>query len=81
MVPDPDPEPELPRRIYKADIFRRSSEAEAVTIVAILGQQSVRLQQIWANALYISTGDDFYPMIAAAFAGTFGSVRAGELLS
>jgi len=73
--------PPPPRTIYKADIFRRATEAEAETITEILGQQSVRLQQIWANALYISTNDDFYPMIETAFGAAFGAARASQLLA
>jgi len=75
------PPPAPPRQIYKADIFRRADDDEAETIVTILGQQSIRLQQIWANAQYVSTDDDFYPMIEGAFIQAFGAQRAAELLA
>ena len=78
IPPEPPPSP---RRIAKADIWRRSTDAEAVTIDYLLNSQPVRLRRMWEDAQYLSTDDDLFPNVEAALVQAFGASRAAELLS
>ena len=81
MVPDTEPEPELPRRIYKADIWRRASNAEADIMDAMLDSQPARLRRMWADAQYLQSNDELYATIEATLIAQFGVPRAAELLA
>lgn len=67
-------------RIFKADIWRRATDAEAVTIDAALQAQPVRLRRLWDDAQWLETTDELYPSLQAAFVAAFGAARAAELL-
>lgn len=69
-----------PTVIYKADIWRRATDAEATTIDAALNAQPVRLRRMWQDSQTLATSDEMYPLVSAAFAQAFGSARAAELL-
>jgi hypothetical protein len=77
----PPPPPPPPRRIAKADIWRRATDAEAVTLDALLNAQPVRLRRMWADAQFLSTDDDLYPSVESALTTAFGAARAAELLA
>lgn len=81
-APDVEPTSEpLPKtKIYKSDIWRKSTDAEAVTIKAGLLQQPVRLQELWQSVSYISTTDELYTALRAGFVAAFGEARTNELL-
>lgn len=66
--------------IFKADIWRRATDAEAATIDAALNAQPVRLRRMWQDSQTLATSDEMYPLVSAAFAQAFGSARAAELL-
>lgn len=70
-----------PRVIYKADIWRRATDDEAVTMDTMLNSQSVRLRRMWADAVNLSEDDELFPVIHAALAAEFGEERAEELLA
>jgi hypothetical protein len=74
------PVPLVKTVIYKADIWRRATDAEAITIDAQLNAQPVRLRRMWQDSQTLSTGDEMYPAIRAAFEQAFGADRAAELL-
>jgi hypothetical protein len=75
------PEPVLPSMTYKADIWRRASDAEAETIVAVLGQQTVRKQRLFNDATVLSHADPEFAELRAGFIAAFGEARASELLA
>lgn len=77
----PPPPPPPPRRIAKADIWRRATDAEAVTLDALLSAQPVRLRRMWADAQFLSTDDGLFPTVQAALVQAFGASRAAELLA
>lgn len=77
----PPPPPLPPRRIAKADIWRRVTDAEAVSLDALLNAQPVRLRRMWEDAQYLSTDDELYPQVEAALVGLFGASRTAELLA
>ncbi|WP_448950591.1 hypothetical protein [Labrys neptuniae] len=66
--------------VHKADIWRRATDAEATTIDAQLNAQSVRLRRMWQDSQTLSTMDELYPAVQAAFVSAFGAERAKELL-
>jgi len=73
--------PFFPIVIYKADIWRRATDAEAVTIDAQLNAQPVRLRRMWQDSQMLSTSDEMYPIIKTAFIAAFGRARADVLLA
>lgn len=81
IVPDPGPQPPAAYRISKADIFRRATEDEADKLRALLSQVSVRMQEIYYGAPYVSTGDELYQTLHDAIEAELGSARANELLA
>ena len=76
----PIPEPIVLTKIFKSDIWRKATDAEAVTIKAGLLQQPVRLQELWQSVSYISTTDELYTALRAGFVAAFGETRTNELL-
>lgn len=70
-----------PRVVYKADIWRRASEAEAETMDAMLNSQPVRLRRMWEDAVHLQSNDELFATIEAALTSAFGSERASELLA
>ena len=77
----PPAPPPPPRVIAKADIWRRCTDAEAVTLDAMLKSQPIRKQRMWADSQYLSTDDDEFPAIETEFINAFGAARAAELLA
>lgn len=74
-----EPKPDL-TKIFKSEIWRRATNAEAVTIKAGLLQQEIRLQELWASVSYISTTDELYTALRAGFVAAFGEARTNQLL-
>ncbi|WP_454813753.1 hypothetical protein [Labrys neptuniae] len=74
------PAPAAKTVIFKADIWRRATDVEAATIDAQLNAQPVRLRRMWQDSQTLSTGDEMYPIVKAAFDAAFGGDRAAELL-
>jgi hypothetical protein len=68
-------------KIYKANIWMAATDSEAEVIDLTLSAQSVRLRRLWAEAQYLDTRSDLFPVIKAAFARQFGEARAIELLT
>lgn len=68
-------------RTYKADIWRRATDAEAETIVAVLAQQSIRKQRLFNDATVLDHADPGFIELKAGFVQAFGQQRANELLA
>jgi hypothetical protein len=77
----PPPPPPPPRIIAKADIWRRCTDAEAVTLDTLLNAQPIRLQRMWADAQFLSTGDEMFSAVETALITAFGATRAAQLLA
>lgn len=67
--------------IFKADIWRRATDAEAAIIDAELNAQPVRLRRMWQDSQTLATTDEMYPAVYAAFLAAFGEERAKQLLA
>lgn len=66
---------------YKADIWRRATDEEAETIVAVLAQQPTRKQRLFNDATVLSHADPEFAELTAGFVVAFGQDRADELLA
>jgi hypothetical protein len=75
------PVPPSPSITYKADIWRRATDAEAATIVAVLGQQSLRKQRLFNDATVLGHADPEFTELKAGFIQAFGAARADQLLA
>jgi hypothetical protein len=70
-----------PARTYKADVWRRATDAEADVIIAALAQQTRRQQRIFNDAQYLDQSDPMFATLKAQFVGAFGQARADQLLA
>lgn len=66
---------------YKADLWRRATDAEAETIVAVLSQQPIRKQRLFNDADHLDHADPEFAELKARFVQVFGQERADELLA
>lgn len=77
----PAPVPVVQVVTAKADIWRRATDAEAETIVEVLGRQTVRKQRLFADAQYIDHSDPLFADLLAGFVAAFGQTRTDEILA
>lgn len=77
----PVPPPPVLTRIAKADVWRRLTEPEAVTLDAALQTAPLRLRRIFEAAQYLDTTDEDYPALRAGIVGALGEARADEVLA
>lgn len=68
-------------RVWKSDIWRRATDAEAEIIVAALGSQPVRLRRLFDDATFLDPDDPLFSGLRAGFVTAFGEKRAAELLA
>jgi hypothetical protein len=67
-------------RIPKDYIWRRATDPEAEAMELMLAAQPARTRRIYEGANYVSTLDDFYPILLGGLTLAFGAPRALELL-
>ena len=67
-------------KLFKADVWRRCTDAEATLLDAALSAQPVRLRRMWDDAAFISSTDELYSTLKAGITAIIGAKRAGELL-
>ncbi|GJE77297.1 hypothetical protein [Methylorubrum suomiense] len=80
--PDPLPEPDpLPVITYKADIYRRCTDAEAEAIEMALAAAPVRQRRLFESALHLDHSDAAFAFAQEAMVGMFGKDRADALLA
>lgn len=74
------PEPPL-TRLWKADIWRRTTDAEAEALEAMLATAPVRLRRIFEAAQYLDIDDADYPALRSGIVAVLGEERAAEVLT
>jgi hypothetical protein len=80
--PEPEPQPTpSATRLAKADLWRRLTDAEAVTLDAALLAAPVRLRRIYEAASYLDTTDPDFPELRAGIVAALGETRADEVLA
>lgn len=75
------PAPAPDRRTAKADIWRRATDDEAVTIAQGLDALPLRKRQIYNEAAYLDHSDPLFDELVAGFVQAFGEARTSELLA
>lgn len=79
---EPDPAPPAAAAItYKADIYRRCTDAEADAIEMALAAAPVRQRRLFESALHLDHSDEAFAFARDALVEMFGEKRAGELLA
>jgi hypothetical protein len=73
--------PSAAPRTAKADIWRRCSDAQAVTLANLLSQRTVREQGMFNDANFLSHGDPEYPTLYAAVSNALGKTEADRILA
>ena len=66
---------------YKADIFLRASDNQAELMVAMLGQQTVRIQEIFRASRHINHSDDLFSLLMGGLTSLFGEAEAARILA
>jgi hypothetical protein len=68
-------------RTYKADIWRRATDAEAATIDAQINAQPIRLRNLFRDCDHLDHADPYFIGLKEGFVEAFGQGRADELLA
>lgn len=76
-----DPPAPVLTKVAKADLWRRLTEPEAVTLDAALQAAPLRLRRVFEAAQYLDTTDEDYPALRAGIVGALGEARANEVLA
>lgn len=71
----------LPRRTYKADIWRRATDAQAEEIEDLLASAPVRQRRLYEDATYLDHADPLFASLRAAIAERFDAATADALLA
>ncbi|HWL80942.1 MAG TPA: hypothetical protein VNR89_08315 [Roseomonas sp.] len=79
--PAPSADPAAPVITYKADVWRRCTEAEAETLRALINGASAKQQGLWNDSTYLDVADPDFDFVRQAAIGAFGKDRAAELLA
>lgn len=66
---------------YKADIWRRCTDAEAAKIDDALKASSIRQRRLFEDAQYLDHSDEAFAFAREALIGLFGEERASDLLA
>jgi hypothetical protein len=77
----PAPLPSTAGITYKADIYRRCTDAEADAIEMALIAAPVRQRRLFESALHLDHSDEAFAFAQEALVGMFGKKRAAELLA
>ncbi|KAB7788055.1 hypothetical protein [Methylorubrum populi] len=77
----PNRTPNSPTITYKADIYRRCTDAEAESIEMALAGAPVRQRRLFESALHLDHSDEAFAFAQEAMVGMFGKKRADELLA
>lgn len=78
--PAPDASPS-PTRLYKASLWRRLTDDEAVTLDAALSASPTRLRRIFDAAQFLDTADADFPALRFGIVAALGEQRAAEVLT
>lgn len=73
--------PAAPVITYKADIYRRCTDAEAEAIEVALAAASVRQRRLFEESQFLNHNDEAFATMQTAMVGMFGKDRAAVLLA
>lgn len=73
--------PTRPVITYKADLYRRCTDAEADAIEIALAGAPVRQRRLFESAQYLDHSDPIFATMHEALVGMFGAERADVLLA
>lgn len=78
-----DPKKPIPRQriTYKADIFRRMTDAEYTKYTQARSAQPARKTAVFDHSTRVEHAHPEFAELQAAFTATFGAARAAELLA
>jgi len=67
--------------VFPADLWRRTTDAEAEAIDAAMNGQSLRNRRLFETAQTYQSDDPLWPLLMGAAVQLFGEARARELLA
>jgi len=73
--------PPGPIVVFPADLWRRTTDAEAEAIDAAMNAQPLRIRRLFLTAQTYQSDDPLWPLLTGAAAQLFGEARAAELLA
>ncbi|MDU7524123.1 MAG: hypothetical protein E7K72_22565 [Roseomonas mucosa] len=80
ITPAPPATPPL-TRLYKSEVWRRATDAEAEKLDAALATAPVRLRRLWSDSTVLDTASEDWPLLRDPVVQLLGAARADELLA
>ncbi len=80
-TPAPPPSVETPPITYKADVWRRATEAQAAVIDTELQKLDVRRRRMWDDSMYLDHSDELVAFFRTMLTQTFGATEANRILA
>lgn len=80
-LPPAPPVAPSPVVLYPADLWRRTTNAEAEAIDAAMEAQPLRIRRLFDAAQTYQSDDPLWPLLTGAAVNLFGAARAAELLA
>ena len=74
-------EPAFAFTVYKGDIWRRCSDAEAAQLDGAIVSQPVRLRRLFDDAQFLRSDDELFGRIRGAVTQMLGATRAAVILA
>lgn len=68
-------------RLYKSTLIRRLTEAEAVTLTALLDASPVKSKMLWNASEWLGSDDPLFANLQQAIGSALGASRAAEILA
>jgi hypothetical protein len=68
-------------RTYKADIWRRATDVEAIAIDAQISAQPIKLRNLFRDCDHLNHADPYFAALKDGFISAFGQERADQLLA
>lgn len=66
---------------YKADVWRRATDAQAAVIDTELQKLDVRRRRMWDDAMYLDHADELVVFFRTMLSQTFGAAEADRILA
>src|SRR5205823_4520651 len=80
-VPVGVPNPNVPLRTFKSDVWRRCTDSEANALDAALAAAPARLRRLWADSTILERDSAEWPELLAGVVAVVGATRAAQLLA
>lgn len=75
------PAPAAPVHTFKADVWRRATDAQAAVIDTELTKLNVRMRRLWDDAAYLDHSTEEFALLRSTMAAAFGESETARILA